>query len=109
MISTNLCEMPLPKKHNIKHTLDRNHEVMLGDVRNDFLKAVKKNFGGAGYRSRYLSHAKRALYHLSYAPVVKCFARQNNYKFQICNTREEIKHQINNTKHIQVLAQSKTI
>ena len=28
----------------------------------------KKKFGGAGYRSRYLSHAKRALYHLSYAP-----------------------------------------
>ena len=27
-----------------------------------------KFFGGAGYRSRYLSHAKRALYHLSYAP-----------------------------------------
>ena len=31
---------------------------------------VKGYFGGAGYRSRYLSHAKRALYHLSYAPVV---------------------------------------
>ena len=31
----------------------------------------KKNVdGGAGYRSRYLSHAKRALYHLSYAPVL---------------------------------------
>ena len=28
----------------------------------------KKYLGGAGYRSRYLSHAKRALYHLSYAP-----------------------------------------
>lgn len=27
-----------------------------------------KKYGGAGYRSRYLSHAKRALYHLSYAP-----------------------------------------
>ena len=27
-----------------------------------------KRDGGAGYRSRYLSHAKRALYHLSYAP-----------------------------------------
>jgi hypothetical protein len=27
-----------------------------------------KSIGGAGYRSRYLSHAKRALYHLSYAP-----------------------------------------
>ena len=26
--------------------------------------------GDAGYRSRYLSHAKRALYHLSYTPVV---------------------------------------
>jgi hypothetical protein len=24
--------------------------------------------GGAGYRSPYLSHAKRALYHLSYTP-----------------------------------------
>ena len=30
----------------------------------------KKSYGGAGYRSRYLSHAKRALYHLSYAPYV---------------------------------------
>ena len=30
---------------------------------------MAKHFGGAGYRSRYLSHAKRALYHLSYAPV----------------------------------------
>ena len=28
-----------------------------------------KSFGGAGYRSPYLSHAKRALYHLSYAPI----------------------------------------
>ena len=36
----------------------------------------QKVFGGAGYRSRYLSHAKRALYHLSYAPSnneVYCF------------------------------------
>ena len=30
-----------------------------------------KSFGGAGYRSRYLSHAKRALYHLSYAPSLE--------------------------------------
>ena len=29
---------------------------------------VCKKFGDAGYRSRYLSHAKRALYHLSYTP-----------------------------------------
>nr|PNR63520.1 hypothetical protein PHYPA_001946 [Physcomitrium patens] len=26
------------------------------------------NSGDAGYRSRYLSHAKRALFHLSYTP-----------------------------------------
>ena len=32
---------------------------------------VKEISGGAGYRSRYLSHAKRALYHLSYAPILK--------------------------------------
>jgi hypothetical protein len=32
------------------------------------LSNKNKGFGGAGYRSRYLSHAKRALYHLSYAP-----------------------------------------
>ena len=28
----------------------------------------EKNFGDGGYRSPYLSHAKRALYHLSYVP-----------------------------------------
>jgi hypothetical protein len=27
--------------------------------------------GDAGYRSLYLSHAERALYHLSYTPIVK--------------------------------------
>ena len=30
----------------------------------------QKKFGDAGYRSPYLSHAKRALYHLSYVPIV---------------------------------------
>ena len=33
----------------------------------------RKKFGDGGYRSPYLSHAKRALYHLSYVPLsVKC-------------------------------------
>ena len=31
-------------------------------------KVGNKNFGDGGYRSPYLSHAKRALYHLSYVP-----------------------------------------
>ena len=35
-------------------------------------------YGAGGYRSRYLSHAKRALYHLSYGPVThKGFAAPN--------------------------------
>ena len=32
---------------------------------------VCKKFGDAGYRSPYLSHAKRALYHLSYVPQLQ--------------------------------------
>jgi hypothetical protein len=32
-------------------------------------KKRQKCIGGAGYRSPYLSHAKRALYHLSYTPL----------------------------------------
>ena len=42
----------------------------------------KKVLGGAGYRSRYLSHAKRALYHLSYAPIVILLTRICIYQFQ---------------------------
>ena len=34
---------------------------------------IEKSCGGAGYRSRYLSHAKRALYHLSYAPSYRWY------------------------------------
>ena len=30
----------------------------------------KEKFGDGGYRSPYLSHAKRALYHLSYVPML---------------------------------------
>ena len=34
------------------------------------IRKEKRSVGDAGYRSRYLSHAKRALYHLSYTPAV---------------------------------------
>ena len=34
------------------------------------LSNPQKCFGDAGHRSPYLSHAKRALYHLSYTPVM---------------------------------------
>ena len=33
-----------------------------------------KSGGDAGYRSLYLSHAERALYHLSYTPTVVVYA-----------------------------------
>jgi hypothetical protein len=36
---------------------------------------LQKNNGDAGYRSPYLSHAKRALYHLSYIPWYVCCQR----------------------------------
>ena len=43
------------------------------------LKIKKKSFGDAGYRSPYLSHAKRALYHLSYVPKLQYCS----YKFSV--------------------------
>jgi hypothetical protein len=38
------------------------------------------DIGGAGYRSRYFSHAKRALYHLSYAPSYENCKEINLFK-----------------------------
>ncbi len=38
-------------------------------------KKFLERIGGDGYRSHYLSHAKRALYHLSYTPVISSFPR----------------------------------
>ena len=35
------------------------------------LFCIWQKSGDAGYRSRYLPHAKRALYHLSYTPTIK--------------------------------------
>ena len=33
-------------------------------------KEKKRESGEVGHRSQYLSHAKRALYHMSYIPVL---------------------------------------
>ena len=40
----------------------------------EVLTPILSRPGDIGYRSRYLSHAKRALYHLSYIPMVKSTA-----------------------------------
>ena len=45
-------------------------------------RSQKCILGGAGYRSRYLSHAKRALYHLSYAPVLILETQNVTFKIQ---------------------------
>ena len=37
---------------------------------------ISKNIGEPGHRSQCLSHAKRALYHLSYAPCSECCRNQ---------------------------------
>ena len=46
------------------------------------LSNPQKCFGDAGHRSPYLSHAKRALYHLSYIPVLlklRASSEQNSW------------------------------
>ena len=50
----------------------------------------RKCFGDAGHRSPYLSHAKRALYHLSYIPVpfrlrASFWTKSMIYQLSICN------------------------
>ena len=54
------------------------------------LSNPQKSFGDAGHRSPYLSHAKRALYHLSYIPVLfklraSFWTQFMKNRFSICN------------------------
>ena len=54
------------------------------------LSNPQKCFGDAGHRSPYLSHAKRALYHLSYIPVMillraSFWTQFMKNRFSICN------------------------
>ena len=44
-----------------------------------------QQFGAAGYRSPYLSHAKRALYHLSYSPGGRYLGRAQKWYGLIMN------------------------
>ena len=51
---------------------------------------ASKSFGDAGHRSTHLSHAKQALYHLSYIPVpfklwASFWAKSMIYQLSICN------------------------
>ena len=75
----------------------------------------KEKYGEAGYRSLYLSHAKRALYHLSYIPmyfisllITNIYMKQWNVL--LLNNRFEIiqllVNQSNSPKELQKLALS---
>ena len=48
----------------------------------------KTKSGGEGHRSPYLSHAKRALYHLSYTPGLFIFS--NRITWEICLLSESL-------------------
>ena len=79
-----ICEVPaLTKTYDLKNWKSRirknTYHPLVGfepmihhfgiSIQNKFSNLKENYIGGAGYRSRYLSHAKRALYHLSYAPL----------------------------------------
>ena len=68
-----------PVAHDADATRPRAQDIEIGVARSLPLyknskctkeKITKNIIGDAGYRSPYLSHAKRALYHLSYIPFV---------------------------------------
>ncbi|MCI09148.1 18.5 kDa class I heat shock protein-like [Trifolium medium] len=48
--------------------------VLLGFNNKDVLVELSRGNNTAGYRTLYLSHAKRALYHLSYIPMLINFS-----------------------------------
>ena len=58
------CENSSGPALQLQHTAQQSRDEELQTTN-------QQKCGGAGYRSRYLSHAKRALYHLSYAPCVR--------------------------------------
>ena len=62
-------------------------------------------FGGAGYRSRYLSHAKRALYHLSYTPIGYIYTRI----FQICRYNLKLFQHQTNQLHSNMILQNRMV
>ena len=55
-------------------------ELRISQPQCEVLTTILHTPGEAGYRSQYLSHAKRALYHLSYIPVATHFSRHFLHK-----------------------------
>ena len=56
----------------VKSTKEKHLSFVLKTSQKNVIKNNDKN-GDAGYQSPYLSHAKRALYHLSYIPILLKF------------------------------------
>ena len=53
----------------------------------EILTTILRWPGDIGYRSRHLSHAKRALYHLSYIPLRYFFVKQIKLTFRNISTQ----------------------
>ena len=62
-------------------------------------RILKNFFGDAGHRSSYLSHAKRALYHLSYIPVM--ISLRASFSTQFLKNRFSICNEVSNHSHYQ--------
>ena len=65
-------------------------EPRISRPQREVLTTILHTPGEAGYRSQYLSHAKRALYHLSYIPIL-------DHPFPITPTKQIHKHRQNHT------------
>ena len=81
-------------------------------VKNQMKKKKKKvTFlnGEVGYRSPYLSHAKRALYHLSYIPVVifGCAILYQTLHSKVSKSRKGQKQESGHFYKLKTTAQSK--
>ena len=63
------------------------------------LSNPQKCFGDAGHRSPYLSHAKRALYHLRYIPVL--FKLRASFWTQFMKNRFSIRNELSILSHYQ--------
>ena len=58
----------------------------------EVLTTILHTPGEAGYRSLYLSHAKRALYHLSYIPTYHAYYNAHNTSYNGRLTHRHARH-----------------
>jgi len=68
----------------------------------EVLTTILHTPGEAGYRSLYLSHAKRALYHLSYIPGYSTHT-PNDFKIQITHAPRTLRRSTPHRTHTAIV------